>query len=92
LYHNAAFLIAKVSQYLCPPHPAPGKVGIQPGFIAPQLGQIFGVNFLVYRLVVMAGVGYQVSAKEVAGGADPLASLDDVIISPAMAVNETASP
>lgn len=49
LYHNAAFLIAKVSQYLCPPHPAPGKVGIQPGFIAPQLGQIFGVNFLVYQ-------------------------------------------
>ena len=26
-------------------------------------------------LVVMAGVGYQVSAKEVAGGADPLAAL-----------------
>ena len=25
-------------------------------------------------LVVMAGVGYQVSAKEVAGGADPLAA------------------
>lgn len=26
-------------------------------------------------LVVMAGIGYQVSAKEVAGGADPLAAL-----------------
>ncbi len=26
-------------------------------------------------LVVLSGVGYQVSAKEVAGGADPLAAL-----------------
>lgn len=26
-------------------------------------------------LVVMAGIGYQVSAKEVAGGTDPLAAL-----------------
>ena len=31
-------------------------------------------------LVVMAGVGYQVSAKEVAGGADPLASLTSFLI------------
>ena len=33
------------------------------------------MNFSFWWLVVMAGVGYQVSAKEVAGGADPLASL-----------------
>ena len=31
-------------------------------------------------LVVMAGVGYQVSAKEVAGGADPVASLTSFLI------------